>query len=51
MKIGNMCLDVLKHCVGLFNECKNRTGNVKEVFHKEGKQQSQTKFMYLHSLV
>lgn len=35
MKMCNMYLDIIKYCVGLFNECINRKGNLKEVFHKE----------------
>lgn len=40
MKIRNMCLDIIKHCIGLFNEYINRKGNLKEVFHKEEKNRS-----------
>lgn len=32
-----MCLDMIKHCVDLFNEYINRKGNLKEEFHKEKK--------------
>ena len=38
MKMCNMCLDIIKYCVGLFNECINRKGNLKEVFHKDKKE-------------
>lgn len=40
MKICNMCLDITKHPTGLSNEYISRTCNLKEVFHKEGNEES-----------
>lgn len=51
MNMCNMCLDIIKYCVGLFNECINRKSNLKEVFYKEKKKKAQSKFMYSYSLV
>jgi hypothetical protein len=38
MKIYNMCLDIIKHCIGWFNEYIKC--NLKELFHKEEKENS-----------
>lgn len=40
MKICNMCLDIIKHPAGLSNEYISRTCNLREVFHKEGNEES-----------
>lgn len=40
MKICNMCLDIIKHPAGLSNEYVSRTCNLREVFHKEGNEES-----------
>lgn len=40
MKICNMYLDIIKHPAGLSNEYISRTCNLKEVFDKEGNEES-----------
>lgn len=35
-----MCLDIIKHYVGLFNKCINRKGNLKKLFHKKKKRKN-----------
>lgn len=51
MKICNMYLHIIKHCVGLFNECINRKGNLEDIVHKKEKEEGKSKFMHLNSSV